>query len=75
MQDILTSYLQTGTKKIVLKVDDENTLLALEAKARLSGLITSVVKDAGKTEIPAGTITACAIGPGNLFVIGLFTLM
>jgi len=38
----------------------------LESKARISGLVTSVIKDAGKTEIPAGTITVCAIGPGKV---------
>ncbi len=46
-----------------MKVKDETELLALESKARNSGINTCLVKDAGKTEVEAGTPTVCAIGP------------
>ena len=35
----------------------------MESKARNAGINTSIVKDAGKTELEPGTVTVCAIGP------------
>jgi PTH2 family peptidyl-tRNA hydrolase len=52
-----------GQKKIVLKVKDLQEMMLLKDRAEKAGLITGIVKDAGLTEIPPGTITALVIGP------------
>ena len=60
---ILDSWRKEGAKKIVLKVMSESALIKLRDKAVRAGLRSAMIKDAGFTEIPAGTITALAIGP------------
>lgn len=54
---------RSGAEKIVLKVGSEKELLSLFKKAKAATLPCALVRDAGKTQIPAGTPTAIAIGP------------
>ena len=56
-------WLDEGQKKIVLKVKDTKELFFYKEAAEAQGLITALIKDAGHTEIPAGTITCLGIGP------------
>jgi len=51
------------SKKVVLQVADEKELLKYKKKADKLKLVNALIKDAGLTEIPAGTITCLAIGP------------
>ena len=55
--------LNAGQKKVCLKGDDADHLLALEKLAINAGLLTSKVHDAGHTQIPSGSLTVLAIGP------------
>jgi PTH2 family peptidyl-tRNA hydrolase len=52
-----------GGKKVVLHVRDKQELLKLELRARRHKLPTFLVRDAGLTEVPPGTVTALGIGP------------
>ncbi|KAH0955559.1 hypothetical protein HN011_011590 [Eciton burchellii] len=61
---ILRAWEESCQPKITLKVDSESELLALAARAKSTGLLSNVVRDAGHTQIPAGSITVCGIGPG-----------
>ncbi|MEK6907151.1 MAG: aminoacyl-tRNA hydrolase, partial [Nanoarchaeota archaeon] len=50
-------------KKVILKVKDEKELLNFKKLADKYKLVNALIKDAGRTEIPSGTITCLAIGP------------
>lgn len=58
-----TAWLKEGQPKVVLRVPDVDALLAVCADAEASGLPTQRVEDAGRTQVSAGTVTCCAIGP------------
>ena len=53
----------TGQKKVVLAVESEEKLLALEKKLLSTGVIVVKIDDAGRTQLPPGTTTALGIGP------------
>ena len=52
-----------GQRKIALKVDTLDELMAIAAEAEKEGLIVSLIKDAGRTQLEPGTITCIGIGP------------
>ena len=49
--------------KIAVKVENDVALFELQNKARMAGLVTYIVEDAGRTQIAAGSKTVLAIGP------------
>ncbi len=53
----------TGQKKVVVKGGSEGELIKYAEMARKQGLPVSIVRDAGLTELPPGTLTAVGIGP------------
>ena len=59
----INEWRREGMKKVVLKVENETELLDYDYKAKRLGLTTALITDAGRTEIPTGTITCLAIGP------------
>ena len=63
----------SGGRKISLAVDSLDLLKELMIKAKSAGLITHMVKDAGHTEIPPGTITVLGIGPAPKSSINALT--
>ncbi len=52
-----------GSKKVVLKVKDLRELCTLQKAASKAGVPNALIKDAGKTEVEPGTVTALGIGP------------
>ncbi|XP_023320531.1 peptidyl-tRNA hydrolase 2, mitochondrial isoform X2 [Eurytemora carolleeae] len=50
--DALASWERTGQAKVCLKTDSEESLLELAGKARETGITWSIVRDAGRTQVP-----------------------
>lgn len=57
------AWLQAGMPKIVVYAADADALVQLEARARQHQIPACLVHDAGRTVIPAGTITCLGLGP------------
>ncbi len=57
-------WYQEGQKKVVVKAPSLQELYELKVAAEDAGLGTSLVVDAGLTELPPGTTTCLGIGPG-----------
>ena len=70
----LQAWLKAGTPKICVYVESENDLLALYEKAKDAKLMSSLIRDSGKTEFSGEpTYTAVAIGPGETEKIDAIT--
>jgi len=61
--DWFKSWHNEGAKKVVVKVAALEELFALKVSAEDAGLITSLIVDAGHTELPPNTTTCLGIGP------------
>lgn len=64
-EEVVTNWLRFGQPKVVLKIASESELELLHHKAVTAGLTSYVVRDAGKTQLDAGTRTVLGIGPGD----------
>ena len=62
---VYDEWYRGGQKKIVAKVGTMRELLELKSMAETKGLITSLVTDAGLTQVPPGTTTCLGIGPAE----------
>jgi peptidyl-tRNA hydrolase, PTH2 family len=58
-----SKWQREGAKKVVVTVDTLNDFFPLKENAEGLGIMTSLVVDAGHTEIPEGTQTVLGIGP------------
>jgi peptidyl-tRNA hydrolase len=56
-------WLRDGQPKVVLRVGSEEELSEVCAAAEAAGLPVAVIRDAGRTQVQAGAVTCCAIGP------------
>lgn len=64
-KDAIEEWESSGSKKVVLRVEDEREMMDVMARAKAEKLPVALIRDAGHTEIPAGTVTALGIGPGG----------
>ncbi len=62
-QQIQAAWLKIGMPKIVVYAADADALVQLEARAREQQIPACLVHDAGRTVLPAGTITCLGLGP------------
>ena len=62
-----------GQAKVALKVDSEDEMLLLQAKAVSLGVCAKVIRDAGRTQIESGTATCLGVGPAPKPVIDEIT--
>nr|WP_236944854.1 peptidyl-tRNA hydrolase Pth2 [Infirmifilum uzonense] len=56
-------WLESGQKKIVVRVESLEELLSVYEEAKSLGLPVSLVRDMGLTQLEPGTITSVGIGP------------
>lgn len=63
-KQLSSEWLSAGAKKVVLKAKEEE-LEPLFRKAKAEGLTASLIRDAGLTQVPEGSLTAVAIGPND----------
>ena len=57
------AWLEAGQPKVVLRVASAAQLDDVAERARAAGLPVQLVHDAGRTQVAAGTLTCCSIGP------------
>jgi peptidyl-tRNA hydrolase, PTH2 family len=62
--DWFDRWYSEGQRKVVVKVPTLEELYALKTRAEDLRLVTSLIIDAGMTEIPPNTVTCLGIGPG-----------
>lgn len=62
-KDKVRFWRDKGMKKVVLNVENQKELFKYKKLAGDLGLVNAVIRDAGRTEIKAGTVTCMAIGP------------
>jgi PTH2 family peptidyl-tRNA hydrolase len=61
--EIARSWEEEGQKKVVLKVASESELLEFYNKGKAAGIPCELIRDAGHTQVEAGTLTCFAAGP------------
>jgi PTH2 family peptidyl-tRNA hydrolase len=64
-QDVLKAWLREGQKKVAVKVQSEEELHELRRLAVNHRLPHAIIRDAGMTELPPGTMTVIGIGPAK----------
>ena len=62
--ELLKQWEYCGQPKVVVKTNDEESLLELLTHAKEVGLPVSLIQDAGRTQIAPGSRTVLGIGPG-----------
>ncbi len=63
--DEMTAWMSSGQQKVVLKAPNTQEIEFVLARASEASLPTCTVRDAGRTQIPAGSLTVIAIGPAS----------
>lgn len=64
--DLLNAWLNLGQPKIVLRVDSLNEIETIAKSANERQIINGLVRDAGRTQVSAGTVTVLGIGPDTV---------
>ncbi len=59
------AWLRDGQPKVVLRVTSAEHLQEIAGQARAAGLPVELIHDAGRTQLPPGTPTCCALGPAD----------
>ncbi|MCO5579375.1 hypothetical protein L7F22_033230 [Adiantum nelumboides] len=70
---VLHQWERSGQAKVALKCSTEDEMLALERRAKELNLCARSIRDAGRTQIAAGSRTVLGIGPGPVKIIDQVT--
>lgn len=71
--ELAEAWINSGQSKVVLRVGSEIDIKNLSKLAYEKNLVNGIVRDAGRTELPAGTITVLGIGPDTVAKIDEIT--
>ena len=63
--DEMAAWMSSGQQKVVLKAPTTQEIEFVLAAANEASLPTCTIHDAGRTQIPAGSLTVIAIGPAS----------
>jgi PTH2 family peptidyl-tRNA hydrolase len=72
-REVAEEWMQTGQKKIVLKVDTEADLIKFYEAFKFKKMPCALINDAGLTQLPPGTSTALGVGPWKSDEIDILT--
>lgn len=62
-----------GQAKVVVKCETEDELIRIQKNADSEGLVTCLIRDAGRTQIASGSRTVLGVGPGPVNLIDKVT--
>lgn len=71
--NIIKKWEDEGEKKVIVKTNSLEELFELKEIAKKNNISNYLVKDAGRTEIPIGSITCLGIGPDDDEIIDKVT--
>lgn len=63
---LANAWLHLGQPKVVLRANSLKELDELSKAARKANVVHGVVRDAGRTQVAAGTVTVLGIGPDTI---------
>ncbi|XP_037292846.1 peptidyl-tRNA hydrolase 2, mitochondrial-like [Manduca sexta] len=69
----LKNWQMTGQAKVAVKTDSLDEIKQIVDNAKKLGIITSLIRDAGRTQIAPNTVTVLGIGPAPKDVIDKVT--
>ncbi|TFG32222.1 peptidyl-tRNA hydrolase [Candidatus Thorarchaeota archaeon] len=64
-QEEWRAWLHEGQKKVAVRVESEEEIMELRRLAITHSLPFAIIRDAGMTELPPGTVTVIGIGPAK----------
>jgi len=70
---LLRHWERTGQAKVALRVDSEEELMLLQATAQSLNICARAIRDAGRTQIAAGSQTVLGVGPAPVHLVNQVT--
>ena len=70
---LLRCWEYCGQPKVVVKCQDEMELIALHQHAKAVGVTATIIQDAGRTQIAAGSKTVLGVGPASEQLVNKIT--
>jgi PTH2 family peptidyl-tRNA hydrolase len=64
-QEEWRAWMREGQKKVAVRVGSEEEIMELRKQAITHNLPNAIIRDAGMTELPPGTLTVIGIGPAK----------
>ena len=66
---LVAAWERSGQTKVVVRGGGEESLLAVSKAGRQAGMLVAEVRDAGRSQVEAGSLTVIGLGPANNLLI------